>query len=418
MNRPNNTPPHAGARRSRRWLLSLLPALLWALGDNFAQAADPKWIVVRLDEVRVIDAGDGREGEIQYITVSATGNHGRDPIAVQQVTFPMEDMWYEAREDGANATFMRGNELAVPLFAYPEAEMGDELVLVVGVADDDTNSDFVVMGHAALAKVGTAVAGYFLGPAGGAAVDKLSSSVQKEIEDGGNRDSLGTLSVTLARTARDGSTFGLPRNEHSKTFERQAGNVWFKYTVRRIANRATVNDWCAAVKLDRIKIRDDSDDGTQGAGDIYVRIRTADAFAAGESGENASQLEQKVLFLPNSGTRDVHTGHEFLKPGEKGMTIYSNTRGRGRNARCGGLPVFLYAEVDVFEDDSQLECSGRTCDDILGVLPLLYTQAWMRDHPGTTKQEYDVRGDDGKVRIGLTVEVWDPNADPDQPLSR
>lgn len=297
--------------------------------------------------------------------------------------------------------------------------MGNELLLVISVADDDENSDFVVIGHAVLAKVGTAVATYFMGPGGGAAVNNLSSSVQNEIEKGGKRDSLGTLSVVLPRNARDGSTFGLPPNEQSKTFERQAGKVWIKYTVMRIAKRQEYNNWCVSVTLNKIKIVDDSDDGTQGAGDVYVRARVADGYAMGEivqGNENASELNQKSTILPENGhTKDVHTGDYFLKNDVK---LYSNTRGAGRNARCVGLPVFLYIEVDVFEDDSQLDCSGRTCDDVLGVLPLMYTQNWLRQHPGSNKVEYDVRGDSGKARISLTIDIWNPNADPDQPVSR
>ncbi|HEY7574301.1 MAG TPA: hypothetical protein VIB08_04010, partial [Thermoanaerobaculia bacterium] len=377
-----------------------------------ARAADPKYIVVRLDEIRVIDAGDGREGEIQWVSTAATGNRGGRPIETQQFLFPMEN-WYEAREDGVNATFPPGVDLATPIFAFPEEQMGDELVIAIAVADEDSSSDFVVVGHAVAAKVGTAVAGYFLGPGGGAAVDKLSGAVQEEIEKGGDKDILGTLAVTLTKTARDGSTFGMRAGEHARTFERQAGQVWFKYTVRRIAMRPNVGNWCATLKLDRIKIVDDSDDGTQGAGDVYVRGRTADGFATGETSNEVSQLDQKTFSLPANGTRDVHTGSEFLRGDEKGKVIYTNSRG----GRCQGLPTFLYAEIDVFEDDRQADCSGRTCDDVLGVLPLLWNQAWMRDHAGSRKLEYNVRGDSGKVRIGLTLDLWDPGADPDAPVA-
>jgi hypothetical protein len=90
----------------------------------------------------------------------------------------------------------------------------------------------------------------------------------------------------------------------------------------------------------------------------------------------------------------------------------------GRNARCKGLPVFLFIEVDVFEDDSQLDCSGRTCDDVLGALPLMFTHRWLREHQGSNQFEYDVRGDSGRARIYLTVDVWNPRADPDAPISR
>jgi len=260
--------------------------------------------------------------------------------------------------------------------------MGDEMVIIVSVVDDDETSDFVVIGHAVLAEVGSAVAGYFLGPAGGAAVRSLSGKVQSEITKGGERDHLGTLTVTLPRTAADGSTFGLAPNEHSKIFERQAGNVWIKYTVLRIAKSEDYNDWCVSVTLNKFKMVDDSDDLTQGAGEVYIRPRVADGFVTGEivKGQNASQLNQKTTTLPTrSYTKDVHTGDFFPIPRE-GVKLYFNTTGSGRNARCKGLPVFLFIEVDVFEDDSQLDCSGRTCDDVLGVLPLMFTHQWLREH--------------------------------------
>lgn len=399
----------------------LLVSALVLVAATIADAADPKYVVVRLDEVRLLDAGDsvanGPEGEIQYFSVAATGDRGGEPIASQQVTFPTEN-WYEAVDDGVNRTFMAGHDRAIPLFAFPEAEMGDELVLVVSVFDDDETSDAAVIGHAVAAKVGTAVAGYFGGPAAAKAVDELSSAVQSEIVKGGNRDSLGTLAVTFAKAARDGSTFGLPAGRHDADFETRAGNVWFKYSVHRVADRPAVAGWCASVKLDKIKIVDDSDDGTQGDGDVYVRARSADGFVVGQMVDGSSQLNQKVFNLPrNRYTRDVGTGYQFLRGDEVGMIIYSNTSGQGRQARCTGLPVLLYVEVDVFEDDSQADCSGRTCDDVLGVLPLLYTQAWMRDHPGSHKIEYDVRGNKGKARISLTFDLWNPNADPDQPVA-
>lgn len=387
----------------------LLPLLLASVGS----AADPKYIVVRLDEVRLTDSGDGNEGEIQYVALGATGNRNQAPIVTQQTTFPMEN-WYEGEEDGANARFLTGPHQGVPLFAYREDQMGDELLLTIGVADDDESSDFVVFGHQVLAKIGTEVAGFFLGPGGRAAVDALSSAVQREIERGGERDSLGVHSVALAKTVRDGSTFGIPSGEHSARFERQAGKVWVKYTVARIADRPAVRDWCVAVTLEKVKIVDDSDDLTQGAGDVYIRARVADGYASGEAAGDAraSQLDQQTTSLPaNGGTRDVHTGHHYPT---RNVKLFDNNRG----GRCRGLPVFLYAEVDVFEDDSQADCSGRSCDDVLGVVPVMFTQNWLRSHPGSHQLQWDARGDSGKARVHLKLDIWDPGADPDARISQ
>jgi len=402
--------------------LILLMVLASGMGIPDMMAADKHFIVVRLDEVRLSDDGDATEGEIVYVTTGATGNRGEKPITIQQTNFPREN-WYEAKDDGVNALFMDGKDRAIPVFAFPEAEMGDELLIVIGIADDDETSDAVIIGHAVLAKVGTAVASYFLGPAGGAAVDRLSSAVQREIEQGGKRDTLATYSVSLKRSARDGSTFGLPPQEHAKTFERRAGNATITYTVMRVTQKDETNDWCVSVTLRGIKILDDADDLTQGAGDIYVRARVADSFDESEAieGSNATQFRQHLTDLPrNSYTKDVHTGEFFIDPDDpaKKVKLYSNTRGSGRAARCGGLPVFLYIEVGVFEDDSQADCSGRTCDDVIGVLPLMYTNRWLREHPGSNQIEYEAKGVKGNARIYLTIDVWDPHADPDAPLSR
>jgi len=101
----------------RRLSFFLLAALMSVPGylppARAGDAPTPKYIVVRLDEVRLLDSGDGNAGEIQYLTIGATGNRGRKPIAIQQTTFPMEN-WYEGEEDGANATFMEGRDLAFP----------------------------------------------------------------------------------------------------------------------------------------------------------------------------------------------------------------------------------------------------------------------------------------------------------------
>jgi hypothetical protein len=383
---------------------SLLVFLLALLGAPAAHATD--YIVVRLDEVRLLDSGEIDNAELQYVIVASTGNHGNEAITVQTTTFPLAK-WYASDEGGLNALFMGPHDQAVPIFAWPEDEMGEELTLLVTVVEDDHTSDAVIIGHAVAAKIGTAIATYYSAE-GGAGVEILSSAVQRQIEDAARVDVLdGPLPQTLLREARDGSTFGIRRGEHSRVFEPTEGkNVWIKFSVLRVTAREVYADWCVSATLEKIKIVDDSDDGTQGDGDISIRARAADGYVAAP----ISQLDQHVVALPRSGERSVESGHNF--PLGDPPRLYSNSRGSGREARCTGLPPFLFLEVDVFDDDDP-------SSDDTAVLPLFFTHRWLRGHSNrSTPIKYRVRGGGGlRADISVVVRVWDPHEDPDAPLS-
>jgi hypothetical protein len=388
------------------WLMSIA-IVVSALPHGAVEAADPKYVLVRLDEVHITDDGDGGPGELRYVTVGSTGDHGEDPIAVQQNTFPLE-LWVEADEDGANSTFMSGSDSgyyqALPIFAYPEDQMGEELLFSVSVFDDDETPDWVPIGHRVLAEIGGFFADYYGGPAGRAAHEALSSAIQDELERGIDQDHLGTITVSLPRRARDRSTYGMPAGEHGITLETWSANgkVKITYTILRIADRPWVDDWCMTLYLDRVKIIDDSED--LGAAHVYLRSRVADRYLDGVdiNGTGASQLRQTSIRWPNRGTIDVDSGQDFLN----GRTIlYSNTRGSGRDAYCSGLPVFLFAEIDVLSDDWGLSAD----DDAIGIMTFLIHQSWMRDHTGQSDIRIRVRGTDGSTRVYLTLEIWDPH---------
>lgn len=115
-------------------------------------------------------------------------------------------------------------------------------------------------------------------------------------------------------------------------------------------------------------------------------------------------------------TEDAHTGDDFPI---KNVLRYTNaSRSRNQPPSDPGLPVFLYIEVDFFEDDRQIDCFGRSCDDVLGVLPLMFTNRWLPEHPGSNQLSYGMRSDSGRARIDLTIDVWNPNADQDAPIGR
>ncbi len=375
-----------------------------AVRGEAAPVSVGNYIVVRLDEVRVLDDNDtgekGPEGEIQYLAVVATGDRGGRPAVMQKTVFPMEN-WYEACDDGVNASFMSGAEQAVPIFSYPENRMGEELLITVAILDDDETSSTWSLGHKVVGKVATAVTTAFAGP-WGKVVDEASSGVQAAIESSSEKDVIGTYTTTWPRSGTEGATFGMLRGRNSMTQTAGDGNIRITYTIMRVSKTSASNGYYYSIVLEGIRILDDSDN--TGDGEIYVRARGVTGFA-----DNGEMHQSKVVAIPNSGTVDVEDGR--LVPGAKSHILASGM----------GLPVFAYVEVDVFEDDSGIECSGRTCDEALGVLPLMFTNTWLREHIGRHPMKYVVKGNDGKAEVLVNVEVKGPKTigpDPDAQISR
>jgi hypothetical protein len=338
-----------------------------------AQAQGTIHIQVRVTKVMISDDMDATgAGEIKWAFAAATGNRGQAPTSTQTFGFPLEK-WYEASTNGANSTLMGGIEQGVPVFDLPESQMGDSLVITFGVLDDDSNPRALLDVHQAARVVGAAFATAFTGPAGGALVTAASQVVQDALENDG-ADVIGYAVVVHGR----GDRFGTGANgTFTNTVQTGNGKAMVTYNVRRVRVRTDTGRWCAGVKLKQVKILGDGDPG-------------------------------HPTKLPGSGTRDVAAGRYF-RVGQAGVQLYPDPNGPA----CQGLPPFLYVEVDVLEDDDEDD------DDILGVLPIMVSSGWLREHKGTWTQAYLVRGADSdeKVRITLQIEVWDPGSDPDGPAS-
>jgi hypothetical protein len=271
-----------------------------------AQSVGPgqRYIIVRLDEVTVVDDQatftDGPEGEIKYLALVATGNRGEEPIVVQQTGFPIEN-WYEAQDDGRNATYMAGLDRALPIFALPEDQMGDELVITISVVEDDEVSENALAAHDILRYASGGLVTLMAGPDWGALVTAVSSAVDAAIERSGDLDILGRPIVNRLRRAEN---FGMPAGTHFVQIEQSAQDdghaveAWVKYSVMRMATPTAYSDWCVRATLDRIQIVEASGETY---GDIYVRARAADRY----TGET---LNGATLRMPNHGTKEVKEG--------------------------------------------------------------------------------------------------------------
>jgi hypothetical protein len=358
------------------------------------------YLIGRIDRVWISDDLDPvAEGEIRYLTVAATNPPGASPI-MQRTVFPLEN-WYEAEGNGVNSNFMITHDQAIPLFAIPEQELGDQLLISITVLDDDEVSANVLAGHAILAKVGMAVASYFGGPVVGAGVDKVSSAVQTALKDGGDVDIIGAYTNVL----RKADHFGLNPQTHAVTLEGAEGKMRVRYSILRVSTTEEHQQWIVAVDLDEVKMLKDPEGFLEGSAEVYGRVRLA-------TGYQGQDLRQKSINLPTSGTKSVDKGEVFVA----NRHLYTRH----------GLPPFLYVEVGIFEDDSSIVNTGTTGDDVLGVLPLMFTHRWLREHPGANLFVYTVNGSDPheeKVRISLTITVTpvvltqgDPS-DPDGPLA-
>lgn len=392
----------AAARRgagAAPWLLASL--VVWGgLLPLVARAQNTTWVQVRITNVSISDDGDSGDGEIQYAAVAATGNHGQEPLVVQTTSFPFEK-WYEAEVGGANANFMTAGQQGMPVFNFPESEMGDSLVVGLAVLDNDENPNAVQDAHRFLAPIGAGVATWFVGPAGGAFVKLVADGIQHEL-DNDSQDLLGVVSIVHGRGDRFGTgATGTTTN----TVQSTNGKVTVTYNVRRTRTTTETSTWCVRARLAGLKIIGDGDSGLDGDGEIYVRARTADGYTASRS---SSVLQQRPTRLPQIGTRDVESGRYF-RVGE-GVELYSN----GSGGRCRGIPPFLFLEVDVLEADDTSD------DDVLGVLPIMLSAGWLRENQGRREITYRMRGADPneKVEITLVVEVEAPSvaADPDGPL--
>lgn len=395
MNDRNSPGTRRNMLRASLGLLGTL-ALLCTLAPRVsAQAGGNRYIQVRITKVMIGDDMDpNSNGEMRYVVLASTGNRGRGAISTQTSTFPFE-RWLEVDEAGANSAYMGVGNQGIPVFNFPESEMGDSLVFSVAVLDDDSNPGSLLLVHDLARAAGVAVATAFTGPAGGAIVKVVSDRVHAALSDMA-ADEVGIVTAAHGRGDRFGTAAG---GTFTNDIQSSNGRLTVSYNIRRVGVPASHDDWCAAVKLKRVKIIGDADPWPKGEGEVYIRARVADGFT--NSG-NSSTLHQRTTALPASGgTRSVDEGKNFPLPAG-GTVLYTNLNA----GRCVGLPPFLFIEIDVLEDDDESD------PDIIGVLPIVVSNGWMREHPGITPVTYRVRGADSdeKAEITFDIEIWDPNA--------
>jgi hypothetical protein len=261
-----------------------------------------------------------------------------------------------------------------------------------------------VDGHQIARLIGTSLASGFGGPEWGKLVERVSGEVQATIEAGGENDVIDTHTNRFRRS----QNYSMRQGEHSVQVEAngEAAKMRITYTVMRVTQRGEYHDWCLSVTLDRVRIMEDADAFPDGAGDIYMRGRTADGY-------RGQVLNGHSFSIGDSDGRQVDSGDDFPftavdNPLNSEKILYFND--------CQGLPPFLYIEVGVWDDDAPND------DEQIGMLPLMFTNRWLREHPGTRpigsggQTYYEVAGADsseGKARIYLTLHSWDPYAAPD-----
>jgi hypothetical protein len=357
-----------------------------------------RYIVARLDRIWIRDDSDvfeaGPEGEIQLIMVAATKREGEDAI-IQKTGFPRE-LWYEAEGNGINSDILNGHDKALPIFCLPEDQMGDTLVINITAVDNDETSPVAIGAHEVAAAIGTAVAGYFGGAEGASSAAAVSGAVQEAIEESADLDFLGTVTNSF----RQEDDFGMDPRHWSVTIDDSDHEIGVRYSIFRLNVSDTYANWCVSAVMNYVKMVHDGDGDFplpfglgEDAGDIYIRARAADRYT-GEA------LHATFTNLPEE---DVYDGDKYPS---QDVSLYFNN--------CEGLPPFLYLEVDVIDSDPY-----GADEDVLGVLPLMFTHSWLRKHPGRHTFLYIETGNDfasEKAEIVITLEIWNPNADPDEPI--
>ncbi len=378
--------------------LALLLALAAVLRP--APAAAETWtnylVVTATKVVLSDDQDDVQNGEIQYAAAVATGDRGHDPIVTQTVGFPME-LWYEAEGNGVNSVYMSPARQGLPIFCFPESQMGEDLAITLHIFDDDATPAAFIVAHDLARHAGTAVATAMAGPAVGALVKVVSDEVHRQIVEGSDRDIVDRVIFGLGKADHFGMGQG---GNYQNDVIGEKGKATVSFDVRRVRVSDAYKDWCVGVSLDKVKIIEDADPGLKGDGEIYIRARVAYGF----TGNDNAIYEQRTKQLPsNGGTVEVDAGHSFPLQDARAKTLYVNSASGGS---CTGLPPFLYVEVCVFEDDDE------DSDDVIGVLPVCVNNWWMRHHPGATQLTYRVRGADSdeKAEITLTINVYRPAA--------
>ncbi|MCD6414158.1 MAG: hypothetical protein J7L23_00835 [Candidatus Diapherotrites archaeon] len=283
------------------------------------------WIVVTIDEIQMHTSGDGSgPGELMFYSQTKSGN------VTQLVKWPVggyKAIWKDS-------VLLAGKREAVPLFALPEASMGDSLDIHMLFGESDLPSVLPFIGcDLTIPQVKSL---FHLSDCNKDSDDPiwvvlLSNTIFKPFlalvdAIGGNHchtnDFLGELHTTVTSPSWSIGQQHVDMNDLS-----------VNYTIRRVYVHP---DDKLTLKLKGVKIIDDADSGNN-PGEILGWGRFASALTASSFGTGMYEDYQKIFDL---GQRQVE--------GPANLNVDLS----GDSYTAVGKP-FLYAELDLFDRDSR-----------------------------------------------------------------
>ncbi|MFH1126019.1 MAG: hypothetical protein V1703_02745 [Candidatus Altiarchaeota archaeon] len=315
------------------------------------------YLVVVLESVKIIHNGDGT-GDIGELTMIARAmtNNGIE----QRVKWPT----YLWKEESDGETLLGGERDAVPLFAIPESDLGDYLMLTFDFGDVD--SDYSPLSVPCVVKEFKGVAP---GPLGFpvdiyethvipfATYSTLGEDIADSIYCGKNDKIVETGGIIHGPS----DNWGL-----NETHERAYGNIIIRYSMRRVFVSTNKK---VDVKLKKITVHRDGDSGSN-KGEINVFTRVADRFendAFGMDykqtvGQNLERLGNTEYLMSDGETKEFN------------QVIYSTN----------SLGPFLYIEVDVLDRDG--DCKGEDYQCIFEEVGTL-SQLWLASEAELTQKQ-------------------------------
>lgn len=287
------------------------------------------YIVVVLESMRTKVNGDqpGQDGELMFFSEIDTGDE------VQRVKWP-NSFW---KTTGDNMQLLGDEIEAVPLFAYREEWMGDELAIKMMASDNDIRSAMpFIDGSVPTDEVET----YF-------SASTCSSKYKNLVYIPGLSETLGTAGQFVrdlfgGEDCKENDMFGTVTTTFSAANDWGAGQTYtveldkieYVYSIKKVTVPTDVG---IEVKLKEVEIIKDGDSGSN-KGEIVVHARAAESIVDGSYGIGPDTLDQGVA---------------GWKPGRKsdGETIAFDKVLYADDS----VEPFLYIEVDVFDLDSDRE---------------------------------------------------------------
>jgi hypothetical protein len=352
--------------RQLKWLIVLMAGLLllsWQpnVAHSQASSAATNYIVVTLDQLTVTGPQTLAIQPIRLMlgAVSASGSR------VQKILWPAQ-IW----ADGAIGTpFMPDDRSAIPLFALPEDQLGDELGFGVIALDNKISVDqhpenwlnnaLPAVIEAATDPMALWVTGQPTSP------DDEASQITQAIAPllGGNTR-LGVIAGKFAKS----SDWGVS----AQTYEATAGNLNVKYRIRRVSVPANVS---STVRLKGITVQKTGRSGSDPA-QLFV-------WALGASGFAGESLNGLVRHLPFADFYALKAGQSQTLD----EVLYS-----------GDLGAFLYTELGVWDQ----QASGPVS---MGSLSDLWTAEELAQAPPGSLS-VTIQGPNGaQVKLDLSIQL-------------